>query len=150
MTETAEGILGLSLIAPLLIPLVIYILAIVAYWQMFTKAGEPGWKSIIPIYNIYIAYKISWKNPTPNFWIWFIASLVSGIGSGAASGEATAAGVIGAIGVIVAGIWYIRASFKMAKAYNKGVGCAILGIFFPSIMTLYYGFASSATYEGQQ
>ena len=38
-------------------------LTILANWLMFMKAGEAGWKSIIPVYNTYTAYKIAW---TPN------------------------------------------------------------------------------------
>ena len=30
---------------------IFYILQVIAYWKIFTKAGEEGWKSIIPIYN---------------------------------------------------------------------------------------------------
>jgi len=43
--------------------LIILIIEIIAYWKMFVKAGEPGWKAIIPIYNIVIAFKIAGKNP---------------------------------------------------------------------------------------
>lgn len=39
--------------------LVIYILLIVAWWRIFQKAGQPGWASLIPIYNLYILFKIS-------------------------------------------------------------------------------------------
>lgn len=35
------------------------IILIVAIWKIFTKAGEPGWKSLIPVYNSYILLKIS-------------------------------------------------------------------------------------------
>ena len=30
-----------------------YILILAAGWKMYEKANEPGWKSIIPIYNTY-------------------------------------------------------------------------------------------------
>lgn len=30
-----------------------YILQVVAYWKIFEKAGEPGWKAIVPFYNTY-------------------------------------------------------------------------------------------------
>lgn len=33
---------------------IFYILQVIAYWKIFTKAGEEGWKSIIPIYNGYV------------------------------------------------------------------------------------------------
>lgn len=41
--------------------LVIAILVMVAYWKVFVKAGEAGWKSLIPIYNSYILLKITGK-----------------------------------------------------------------------------------------
>ena len=33
-----------------------WILQIIANWNIFTKAGEAGWKSIIPIYGDYVSY----------------------------------------------------------------------------------------------
>lgn len=38
---------------------------ITASWKVFTKAGQPGWAAIIPIYNIYIMTKIGGK---PGYW----------------------------------------------------------------------------------
>ena len=39
---------------------IFYILQVIAYWKIFTKAGEEGWKSIIPIYNGYVQYRLTW------------------------------------------------------------------------------------------
>lgn len=41
-----------------LILLVIYILA---YWFIFSKAGEPGWKALIPFYSTYTVFKLTWN-----------------------------------------------------------------------------------------
>ena len=38
--------------------LVVYVLLVIADWKIFSKAGEEGWKSLIPIYNMYILFKI--------------------------------------------------------------------------------------------
>lgn len=51
--------------------LVIFILAVVALiiasmWTIFTKAGQPGWAAIIPIYNMIVLLKIVGK---PTWWI---------------------------------------------------------------------------------
>lgn len=43
----------------------ILILVIAATWKVFTKAGRPGWASLIPVYNIYIMTKIGGK---PGYW----------------------------------------------------------------------------------
>ena len=50
---------------PLIISFCSSILSLIAMWKIFTKAGEAGWKAIIPIYNSYILFKIiygdGWK-----------------------------------------------------------------------------------------
>ena len=51
------------------------LLQIIAQWKVFTKAGQPGWACIIPIYNIYIMTKIAGK---PGIWVlWMIIPLVN-------------------------------------------------------------------------
>lgn len=40
--------------------LISIVISIVIMWRLFEKAGEEGWKSIIPIYNIFIVFKITW------------------------------------------------------------------------------------------
>lgn len=62
-----------------------FALTILANWLMFMKAGEAGWKSIIPVYNTYTAYKIAW---TPNmFWIYFIFTVLESIFSSISGGD---------------------------------------------------------------
>lgn len=40
--------------------------AVVCHWKIYTKAGEPGWACIIPIYNFIVFLKIVNK---PVWWI---------------------------------------------------------------------------------
>ena len=49
-----------------LVWLLITVLLIVSLWKVFTKAGQPGWAAIIPIYNFWILLKIAGK---PGWWI---------------------------------------------------------------------------------
>jgi hypothetical protein len=49
-----------------LISLVVCLLLIVSTWVVFEKAGEAGWKSLIPFYNMYILFIISGK---PGWWL---------------------------------------------------------------------------------
>ena len=62
-TATGLGVFGAMFIVYLVVAIIIAILQIVAMWKIFTKAGEKGWKSIIPIYNIVILFKISGLSP---------------------------------------------------------------------------------------
>ena len=32
------------------------IINLICRWRIFTKAGEKGWKSLIPVYNTYLEY----------------------------------------------------------------------------------------------
>lgn len=47
------------------------LLAIIGLWRVFGKAGEAGWKAIIPIYNIYILLKIVGKP-----WWWLLLMII--------------------------------------------------------------------------
>ncbi len=73
--EALEHFLETYLVAFLSISLVVCIISIVAMWRLFTKAGEKGWKAIIPIYNVYIYFKIA---GVPSlFWVLLIVSVLS-------------------------------------------------------------------------
>ena len=45
--------------------LVVSLLVVVGFWKVFTKAGQPGWASLIPIYNLYVLTKVAGK---PGWW----------------------------------------------------------------------------------
>src|ERR1700690_3460462 len=45
---------------------VIFILIIASMWKVYTKAGQPGWAAIVPIYNIVVLLQIVRK---PLWWI---------------------------------------------------------------------------------
>jgi len=50
----------------LLLELAVVVFLIASIWKVFTKAGQPGWASIIPIYNAYILLKIAGR---PGWWL---------------------------------------------------------------------------------
>jgi hypothetical protein len=101
------------MVMEIIIPLVmlaIVLIPIAGMWKVFTKAGEPGWAAIIPIYNLYIMLKIG-----GNEWWWLLV-------------------------IIFVPLVNLYGMFKMmagvAKAFGKGTGYALglwfLGfIFFP-------------------
>ena len=102
--------------------LIFSILAIVGLWKMFVKAGEPGWKSIIPLYNAYIMFKLVWGKG----WMFLLL-------------------LIPIVDIVI----YIMFSWKLAKAYGKGAGMGILCILLPSIAYIVLGFGN-AEYIGPQ
>lgn len=46
-----------------LIGLVFFVLMIASSWIVFEKAGEPGWASLIPIYNLVVMCRIGGTSP---------------------------------------------------------------------------------------
>jgi len=62
-TKAASSSSGAVLLLVILAVVVFYI---AAYWKLFSKAGEPGWGAIVPIYNLYLICKIAGR---PEWWI---------------------------------------------------------------------------------
>ena len=109
----------LSIIVSLLC-LAIIVFVFAGVWKTFTKAGQPGWAAIIPIFNLYVLIKTAGR---PGWWLLlFIIPLVNIV-----------------MGFIVA--------IDVAKAFGKGtgfgIGLALLGFIFYPIL----GFGD-ATYQG--
>ena len=49
-----------------LVMLAVVVVFIIGLWKVFTKAGQPGWAALIPIYNAYIIIKIAGR---PGWWL---------------------------------------------------------------------------------
>jgi hypothetical protein len=103
-----------------LIYVAIIVLVIAGFWQVFTKAGEAGWKSIIPIWNIIVLLRIIGR---PLWWIILL--------------------LIPLVNIVIS----LIISLDLAKSFGKGngfgVGLWLLGFIFVPIL----GFGS-ATYQG--
>lgn len=104
----------------IIISLAIAILMIAAMWKVFSKAGQPGWASIIPIYNIYIMCKVAGR---PGWWVLLM--------------------FIPFVNFIIA----IILTIDIAKNFGKGVGFGIGLIILPFIFYPILGFGS-AEYQG--
>lgn len=149
MLTTYQPLIDLIGWTGFLIGFAIYgILVIAGYWKMFVKGGQPGWKSIIPLYDTYIAYKITWK--TAFFWLTVIIAAVVSL-SGQYSVDKNIwfwvwVNTLAGIGLLVLDA---MTCYKMAKAYGKGTGTAIGLFFLKPIFVIILGFGS-AEYKGAQ
>ena len=123
-----------------------WILQVIANWRIFTKAGEAGWKSIIPVYGDYISYKIAWQ--TGYFWMTLLLGLIaSWIQNYAnATGDNVMLFIIVFLIKIITGIIGIMYSVKLARAFGRGTGFAIGLIFLQPIFILILGFGSDPYY----
>lgn len=121
-----------------------WILQIIANWNIFTKAGEAGWKSLIPIYGDYVSYKIAWQ--TSYFWLSFILGIVASYVSSANLNESMFLTVIATLLRIVIAVINIIYCVKLSKAFGHGIGFAIGLILLQPIFLLILGFGSDQYY----
>ena len=147
-TVAVSAVAG-SLLATIIVGCIIfYVLTVIASWKIFTKAGEAGWKSLIPIYNVYILYKIS----NLSFVYWFVipviaASIISGVGN--SFDNETVKALFTLASSVIEIVMLAKFSSALAKAFGKGTGFAVGLFFFPNIFQLILGFGS-AKYVGNK
>jgi len=103
-----------------LIGLAFGIFMIIAMWKIFTKAGKPGWASIIPIYNIWVMLEVVGR---PGWWL--LLMLIPGVNF-----------VIGIILMV-----------DLAKSFGKGGGFAVGLLLLPYVFFPILGFGK-AQYQG--
>lgn len=53
----------------------IWVFMIISQWKLFEKAGLPGWGILIPIYNIYLMFKLWGKSGKQTRWLLFFPVL---------------------------------------------------------------------------
>jgi hypothetical protein len=70
-SEAGAAVAGAFFLVMLLVSLLIAVATIAGMWKTFSKAGEPGWAAIIPIYNVYVMTQIG-----DNEWWWLLLLLV--------------------------------------------------------------------------
>jgi hypothetical protein len=98
----------------------IYVLVVAGWWMIFQKAGEEGWKAIIPIWNIIVVLKIVGRE-----WWWIILMLIP------------------FVNLIV----FIIVMLDLAKSFGRGTGFGIGLVFLAPIFALILGFGGD-TYKG--
>ena len=120
VSGTAGIIAGIFLVFFFLAIAAATVLTIIGRWKIFTKAGQEGWKSLIPIYSEYTTLKILNMEP-------LLASLY----------------------IIPVSNFFLNivVRVKLAQAFKKGVGFAIGLILLPPIFEMILGFGSAKFHE---
>ena len=96
------------------------IFLVASIWKIFTKAGQPGWAALVPIYNLVVLLQVVGRP------IWWIVLML-----------------IPLVNLVI----FIMVAIDLAKSFGKGagfgIGLAFLGFIFYPIL----GFGS-AQYVG--
>jgi hypothetical protein len=99
------------MIAILIVYLAIIVFIIASMWKLFTKAGQPGWACIVPIYNLIVMLNIAGK---PWWWLFLMLIPIVNI-------------------VILIMMWH-GISTNFGKSAGFTVGLILLGIVFIPIL----------------
>lgn len=104
----------------LLIYLAVFVVIIIGMWKIYSKAGKPGWASIVPIYNIIVLLEIIGRP------VWWIVLMF-----------------IPLVNLVIA----VITALDLAKSFGKGAGFGLGLIFLSPIFYPILGFGS-AQYKG--
>ncbi len=118
MTAVLLASAGAGIVVIVYIAVIVFEIA--ALWQVFVKAGRPGWAAIIPFYNYYVLLKIVGR---PGWWlILYFIPLVNII------------------------VWIIVA-IDLAKSFAKSTAFAVGLIFLAFIFIPILGFGPASYLE---
>ena len=120
MNDVSNAAAAGVLIVYYLIIIAVAVLVLVSWWKIFVKAGKPGWAAIVPFYNMYCMYSISFGNG----WLFLL-------------------GFVPCVNIVVQIIMYV----KLSQAFGKSGGYAVGLIFLPVIFLPMLGFGD-ADYVG--
>ncbi len=125
----ALGVL-LALIAAFgMILLAGYVVCLIGMWKVFTKAGQPGWAVLIPIYNVIVLLRVAGLP-----WYWVFALFLQIIP------------IIGLLAIVVLAVMCLH---RISTRFGQGVGFTIGLTLLGPIFWLILGFGDSK-YLGEQ
>lgn len=106
--------------AMIVVSIVLGLIGLISHWIIFKKADEPGWASIVPLYNAFVMFRIAWGNGWKVLWL-----------------------LVPLVNVVVA----IILQTKLARSFSKSTGFALGLIFLPIIFYPILAFGE-ARYQG--
>lgn len=149
--DAFASILAFNLMLAGLILFVWWLLDVIGKWFMFIKMGEPGWKSIIPIYSDYIIFKNVWQSLY--FFILIAVNIANAFLTVHAGGETGSylITLLRCAAFVIAFLENIKLSRSFGHGYLFGLGLLIFNPLFTMILgfgsSVYLGNFSSGRYD---
>lgn len=110
MTEV-ETMSGPAAFVLNVVVLALFVLLFAALWRIFTKAGEAGWKSLVPIWNLVVILRIAGR---PAWWAILL--------------------LVPVVNIVVLVVMYVGVAKAFGKGTGFGFGMAFLGFVFLPIL----------------
>lgn len=136
-----------------IVALIGFVVVTVSQWRIYSKAGQPGWACIIPIYNVLVLLDIIRK---PRLWLLYIlvAAVVQGIYSSMTmnSNDSNTVPItlmiLNGVASLVSVVLGIRITHGISTAFGKQIGFTIGLLLLPIVFFPILAFGS-ATYQYQ-
>ena len=141
LLEGLDQVAAVLLLLLMLSCIALLVLVLIATWKIFVKAGEKGWKSLIPFYSVYIQCRIAGISKI--FWIDLPVMILLLVLNWTGRNE------MGVYKVLYYSNFALQALSDgyLARAFGKKVKFCIAAAFLPVIFLPILGFGS-AKYVG--
>lgn len=104
----------------MLVFLAVGIVGLVSMWKIFEKAGYAGWKALIPIYNMYCLFEMTWGNG----WLFLLC-------------------LVPLVNIVVLVVTYVKLAQAFGQSGLFAVGLLLLSVVFMPILAF-----GAAEYQG--
>ena len=118
--STLFGVVAGALATYSVVVVALVVISIIANWKIYSKAGEPGWACLVPIYANVVQFKIVGLNP----WLLLLY-------------------LIPFVNFVVIAVFAIVVPFRLAKSFGKDLGWGFGLWLLPFIFNLILAFGSS-------
>ncbi len=104
-----DGEMSSLFVLPLIFGGIFAIYTLIVWWKVFEKAGQAGWKCLIPIYNLVILFNIAWMS---GWWVLLapIGMIINCFKLAEKFGKSTGFGV---------GLWFLNPIFMGILAFGE-------------------------------
>lgn len=128
--------LGTFFIILAIILIAFVIVATIANWKVYKKAGRNGWECIIPFYSYWVLTEIAGLE-----WWWFLLAIVDSIISILGFED------LSSLGNLVSLFASFNIYFNIARKFNKNKKISICAGIFSGIFVLIFGFSKNEVYN---
>ena len=123
----------------------VVVINLVCRWRIFTKAGQKGWKALIPFYNTYTEFTFTWRG------VYGIAMMAATLVSNIIfnlSDPGALISTVGNIAGIAGGVLALMKIHKLSRSFGHGIGYTLGLIFLNPIFMLILAFGKKSQYVG--
>lgn len=121
------------------------LIRLICRWRIFTKAGEKGWKSIIPFYNTYTEFAITWSGLQG---VLMMLALMIGNYILFVYESTTLVHTIGSLLSIYSSVLSLIQVHKLSRSFGHKFGFTLGLIFLNPIFMLILAFGTNSQYVG--